>query len=285
MKLFSRLKFIPILAMALPLILTSVITLPETVIASRLPVGQIAYEIFPNSNPYPQLLAQAPATDTIQAALENPNRPDADKSRDDRDHTAQVLDFLGVEPGMAVADLMAGGGYYTELFSRIVGNEGQVYMQNEYIGWPWEKFFPSMISARLEHYRLANVTRLDAPLETMGLPEGELDLVFLSLFYHDSVWMGIDRQKVLQEIYTALKPDGIFAIIDNCSEPRVGIRDVSSKHRIDREFVIEDLLAAGFTVDATSDILSNPGDDHTLSAFDPAIRSHTDRFIISFSKS
>lgn len=276
MNLLSRLKFILVLAMALPLILASVITLPKTAIAQ---------EIFPNFNQYPQLLAQALATDTIQAALENPNRPDADKSRDERDHTAQVLDFLAVEPGMAVADLMAGGGYYTELFSRVVGDDGRVYMQNEYIGWPWEKFFPSMISARLEDDRLANVTRLDAPLETMGLPEGELDLVFLSLFYHDSVWMGIDRQKILQEIYTALKPDGIFAIIDHCSEPGVGIRDVSSKHRIDPEFVIEDLLAAGFTVDATSDLLSNPEDDHTLSAFDPAIRSHTDRFIITFRKS
>lgn len=276
MNLLSRLKFILVLAMALPLILASVITLPKTAIAQ---------EIFPNFNQYPQLLAQAPATDTIQAALENPNRPDADKSRDERDHTAQVLDFLAVEPGMAVADLMAGGGYYTELFSRVVGDDGRVYMQNEYIGWPWEKFFPSMISARLEDDHLANVTRLDAPLETMGLPEGELDLVFLSLFYHDSVWMGIDRQKILQEIYTALKPDGIFAIIDHCSEPGVGIRDVSSKHRIDPEFVIEDLLAAGFTVDATSDLLSNLEDDHTLSVFDPAIRSHSDRFIISFSKS
>ena len=276
MNLLYRLKSVLVLAMALPLILTSVIALPESAIAQ---------EIFSNSNPSPQLLAQAPTTDTIQAALENPHRPDADKSRDERDHTAQVLDFLGVKPGMAVADLMAGGGYYTELFSRIVGDDGQVYMHNEYISWPWEKFFPSMISARLESDRLPNVTRLDAQLESMGLPEGELDLVFLSQFYHDSVWMGIDRQQTLREIYTALKPDGIFAIIDHCSEPGVGIRDVSSKHRIDPEFVIEDLVAAGFTVDANSDLLSNPEDDHTLSAFDPAIRSHTDRFIIIFRKS
>ena len=261
MNLLSRLKFILVFTMALPLILASVIALPSPAIA------------------------QAPTTDTIQAALENPNRPDADKSRDARDKTAQVLDFLEVEPGITVADLMAGGGYYTELFSRIVGDEGQVYMQNEYIGWPWEKFFPSMISARLENGRLANVTRLDAKLEAMGLPEGELDLIFLSNFYHDSVWMGIDRQRLLQEIYTALKPDGVFAIIDHGSEPGVGVRDVSSKHRIDPEFLIEEVVAAGFTVDTTSDLLSNPEDDHTLSVFDPAIRSHTDRFIIRFRKS
>jgi predicted methyltransferase len=228
------------------------------------------------------LISQLP--NPIEQALTAPDRPAGDKARDTLSKTADVLSLLNLEPGMKVGDLMAGGGYYTELFSRIVGTGGHVYMQNEIEGWPWQKFFPPQIAARLADDRLANVTELETPLEDPGLPTNALDLVFLSQFYHDSVWMGVDRAAMLQAVYDALKPGGYFCVIDHQTAPGARGSAAQSLHRVGSELVKEEVLNAGFVLAETSDLLRNPQDDHSKIVFDPTIKSQTDRFIFLFQK-
>jgi len=224
----------------------------------------------------------APSSDAIRKALVHPDRPARDLFRDGDRKPGQVLTFFRVEPGMTIADLMAGGGFYTELLSRVVGEEGRVYAQNNRIAL--ERFADKQITERLADDRLPNVIRLDAELEALGLPDGELDRVFLVLFYHDTYWMEVDRAKMLEQIMKALKPGGYFCLIDHHAEAGSGARDVKTLHRVDAALVKKEVLAAGFKLDAESDLLRNGDDDHTLSVFDESIRGKTDRFIYRFRK-
>jgi predicted methyltransferase len=104
------------------------------------------------------------------------------------------------------------------------------------------------------------------------------------LFYHDTYWQGVDRQAMLAGIMQALKPGGIFALIDHSAEPGSKDRDVKTLHRVDEALVREEVLAAGFELVAESDLLRHPEDDRTINVFDAALRGKTDRFVYKFRK-
>lgn len=222
------------------------------------------------------------AKQAIEAAMNHPERPADDKARDADRKPGEVLEFYGIQPGMEVADLMAGGGYYTELLSRIVGPKGKVYAQNNRIAL--QRFADKQMTARLKDDRLPNVVRLDRELEDPGLPAGGLDAVFLVLFYHDTYWMKVDRAAMNKRIYEALKPGGIYAVIDHHAAAGSEDRDVQSLHRVDAELVKKEILAAGFEFDGESDVLHNPADDRKSNVFKPKVRGKTDQFVFKFRK-
>ena len=85
-------------------------------------------------------------------------------------------------------------------------------------------------------------------------------------------------------MFDALKPGGVFIVLDHVPPPASGFRDTSTLHRIDPEAVKKEVLSAGFKFEAASDVLRNAADDHTLKVFDPAIRGKTDQFILKFRK-
>ena len=166
----------------------------------------------------------------------------------------EVLTFLGIEPGMTVADLIAGGGYYSEILCRAVGSEGKVYVQNN--AYVLKRFGKSMIPAiekRLGQPAMSHCVRHDSELDALDLPAGELDAVLLVLFYHDTYWQKTDRAKMNAEILRVLKPGGVFGVVDHFAEDGSGSRDVETLHRGDAEMVKREILAAGFVLDAESD--------------------------------
>lgn len=226
--------------------------------------------------------AQAASLESLRAALDTEARPAGDRARDGDRKPAEVLHFFGIGPGMKVAEMMAGGGYYAEVLARAVGPTGAVYAQNN--KFVLERFAEGPLSERLKNPELGNVTRLDRELDDPGLPVGELDAVFMVLFYHDTFWMGADRSKMNQAILDSLKPGGTYAIIDHHAEAGSGDRDVKTIHRIDIELVKKDILAAGFELAGESDLLRSPEDDHTINVFKPEIRGKTDRFVLHFRK-
>jgi predicted methyltransferase len=224
----------------------------------------------------------APPADAVAAAVAHPDRPESDRQRDADRKPAEVLRFYGVAPGMKVADLMAGGGYFTELLSRLVGEEGHVYAQNNAVAL--KRFADAAMTERLKDGRLANVTRLDRELEDPGLPAGELDAAFLVLFYHDTYWMKVDRPAMNRQVLAALKPGGIYAVIDHHAQAGSGDRDVQRLHRVDAQLVKKEILAAGFELVEESDLLRHPEDDRTRNVFTPGLRGKTDQFIYKFRK-
>jgi len=178
------------------------------------------------------------------------------------------------------------GGYFTRIFSKAVGPGGHVYaIVPEEIA----KAYPKSVDAAkalAADPAYANVTVLIEPINALTTPQ-PVDLVWISQNYHDlhDPFMGpADLGKVNKAILAALRPGGVYLVLDHAAEAGSGLRDTDSLHRIDSESVRAEVTAAGFALEARSDLLRNPADPHTVKVFDPSIRGRTDQFILKFRK-
>lgn len=218
----------------------------------------------------------------VAAAINDPARK-ADQANDARRKMAAVMTFTGVKPDDTVIELAPGSGYWTRVFSQIVGPDGHVYQI-----WPkqmlkyskkslakWKQF------SATPHY--ANVGVQVEPAQTLSAPS-KADIVFTSQNYHDYHNMGIDIAAFDKSVFDALKPGGVFVVIDHVAPAGSGTSDTDTLHRIDPAAVKQEIEAAGFVFDGSSDALHNPNDPHTATVFDKSIRGHTDQFIYRFRK-
>ncbi len=222
------------------------------------------------------------AADPIAAAVAHPDRWGEDRARDADRKPAEVMRFFGIAPGMQVAEMMAGRGYYAELLARVVGPKGLVWVQNT--PFVLQKFAAAPLAERLGRGGLGHTRRLDRELEDPGLPEGQLDAVLMILFYHDTFWMKVDRAKMLAAIFASLKPGGVFGVVDHSAAAGRGIEDVQRLHRVEQAVVEAEIVAAGFVLDARAELLRHPEDDRQTNVFEPALRGKTDRFVLRFRK-
>lgn len=225
------------------------------------------------------------SADIYDDAVANPARPMADHARDESFKPAQVLRFAGVKPGDIALDMFAGGGYFSELLGGIVGNSGKVYMQNN---GAYLSFSSDAIEARLAGNRLPNVQRLDAELDALDVPAQSVDLIVLSMAYHD-VYYSADGWTVTPEtFYPALqyllKPGGSIIILDHLGTIGTGSSLGNTLHRIDPEFTKADFIAHGFAFVEESEVLKNPNDDLSLSVFDDQIQGKTSKFVFKFTR-
>jgi len=226
------------------------------------------------------------ASAEAKAIVDAPDRDDSDKKLDAGRHPAEMLSFFGVKPGMKVADLASGGGYTTELLARAVGEKGVVYSQNT--KWMVEKFAEGPWNARLAKPVNKNVVKVVREFDDPLPPEAaDLDVVFDVLFYHDTVWMKTDRAKMNAAIFRALKPGGVYAIIDHSGRPGTGTTETDTLHRIEESVERKEILAAGFTLPEEADFMRNPADtrDWNVSPMQAGEKRGTsDRFVLKFVK-
>jgi predicted methyltransferase len=226
-------------------------------------------------------------SDGIAAAVADPARPEADRQRDANRKPAECLAFAGVKPGDRVAELMPGGGYFTRLFSKTVGAGGHVYAlvpAPSANAPPDMPDFAARVKAIAADPNYANVSVVVEPLGQLKAPV-PVDLVWTSQNYHDLHNMpGTDATVFDQMVFEMLKPGGVYLVIDHEAEPGSGARDTQTLHRIDVETVKKEILAAGFVLAGTSDLLRQPADSHSVKVFDPSIRGKTDQFILKFRK-
>tara|TARA_R110002096_G_scaffold154_32_gene1061 strand:- start:870 stop:1685 length:816 start_codon:yes stop_codon:yes gene_type:complete len=239
----------------------------------------------PAANDAPAKTEKSAAID-YKAALNHPLRPDDDKARDADRKPAEVLEFVGIEPGMHVLDMFTGGGWYSEVIAHTVGEDGHViaHSNNAY-----KNFVGDALEERFADGRVPQVTILMAENNELSLDENSLDAVMLGLSFHDMYhedvengWPLLDGVAFLAELRKGLKPGGVVGIIDHRaaagSPPETG----DSLHRIDPALVVANMEAAGFVLEAESDILANPDDDQTKIVFAPEIRGKTDRFVMRY---
>ncbi len=222
-------------------------------------------------------------SDHIMAAIADPRRPEADRARDDIRHPAEILAFAQIFPGQRVADIGPGGGYYTRLFSVAVGDQGRVYAIDRPNAAPDR---PRAILAVAPEY--PNVTVMQQGYQGWSAPE-PLDAVFVSQIYHDWFYtaLSLDLPALNRAIFDALKPGGVYVIIDHAAPAGHTINTASPQediHRIDQAQVIREVTAAGFVLDGESEILRNPEDNRTLRVFEGDIRGRTDQFVLRFRK-
>jgi len=228
--------------------------------------------------------------DLYDSAVAHSGRSAEDLKRDPLDHPAEVLRLSGIGPGMRVADILAAGGYYSELLSFIVGSRGQVLMLNNKATdyWSdnyWEK--------RLADRRLPNVKHRTIDLEHLPLDSGSLDAEIFIKDYHDlywvdpdpkSPWPKMDPGKVLDEMARVLKPGGILLLVDHSAKPGTGSAAAGPLHRIDEEFARADFEKHGFEFVAKSDVLRRPDDARDQISYKPPALGKTDRFVMVFHK-
>ena len=224
-------------------------------------------------------------SNAIRSAVNSPDRPAADKQFDTGRHPNQILAFFGIAPGMHVADVWAGAGYTSELLARTVGPSGKVYSQNGPFPPAFKKSEEAW-KARLKEPGLSNVVELqkpfDHPDDILPVPPESLDAVIIDMNYHDMVGRGYDRAKINAAVFKALKPGGVYGVIDNSAAPGSGARDANTLHRIDEAFETNEIKRAGFKLVAVSAALRNPKDDRTW--FVMKHRGEQDRFVLKFVK-
>lgn len=231
----------------------------------------------------------ATAADTtpayVTAAINDPARKE-DSADDARRQVAAVMAFTRVKPGDKVAELAPGEGYWTRVFSGVVGANGHVYTV-------WPKEFDKFAAKSYANWEglvkappYTNVSLVAEPAADFSVPE-KVDLVFTSQNYHDyhDKFTGpVDIAAFDKQVFDALKPGGYFVVIDHVATAASGPNPNETMHRIDPELVKKEVEAAGFVFDGSSDALKNPNDPHTVGVFDKGIRGHTDQFIFRFKK-
>lgn len=229
-----------------------------------------------------------PGKDALEAALANPARSDADRERDLRDHPSEVLGLADFRPGMKIADVFGGGGYYSEILSYVVGPKGEVRLINNP---PYDGYSKKGREPRLAGNRLPNVRYEVLPPNAMNLGQGTLDGALIVMSYHDLYvaddkdgWPAIDAGQFIDQIVAGLKPGGVLLIVDHDARKGSGKADTQALHRIEEAFAIADFKAHGLQLAGSLPVLRNPADDHSLNVFDPAIRGKTDRFVHLYRK-
>ena len=249
--------------------------------ALRLTLAALAAVAAPVAAP---ALAQTPSA-RLLAAVADPGRPAADRERDSARKPSQVLAFARVHPGETVVDFIPGGGYFTRIFARAVAPNGRVYAVVPQIMETAHPGGADKLRAAMAAYPDVTVRVASALVPPQGA--GRVDLVWTAQNYHDlhnGPQGAAGAAPINAAIFKALKPGGLYVIEDHAAAAGSGAHDTSTLHRIDPALVRQEVEAAGFVFDGATDVLANPEDNHATKVFDPAIRGHTDQFVLRFRK-
>jgi len=245
------------------------------------------------------------SVERIAELVASPDRSEADRLNDKRRMPGQMLAFIGVRPGMLVLDLSAGGGYTTELLARSVGPTGRVYGQSAprvarppptapegaaapvpvAASAPASAPLRQTLATRAANPMAGNIVAIVQPFEAPVPPElaaGGLDLVTLMFNYHDLGHMGVDRARMNQAVFAALKPGGLYIIADHSGRPGTGISEAGTLHRIEEAFLRAEVEQAGFKLREVGNFMRNPSDPRDRNTPEPP--QPKDEFVLKFVK-
>jgi len=216
-----------------------------------------------------------------QSLLSAPGRSEADRAADARRKPAETLAFAGAEQGDRVLEFLSGEGYFTRLLAAAVGPTGQV----EVLELPAAAKYPGYLEIVRRSVAATPNARLTISRLSDYRPERPFDVVVMIQGYHDlhtKFAEGEDIQAMTRALAAAVKPGGVLVVVDHSARPGAGLGVAEALHRIDEADVIRELTAAGFVLEATSEVLKSPGDTLDASVFAPAVRGRTDQFMLRF---
>ena len=221
----------------------------------------------------------------ITDAINSPDRPAADKALDAGRRPDQIMAFYGIKPGHEDRRSFRRRRLHDRAATRESSDRPAPFIRRtapspskfKKIGDAWDE--------RLKEPALKNVVKVSKPFDAPDLlpvPPDSLDAVIIHLNYHDMVGFKMNRDNVNAAVFKALKPGGVYGIVDHSAKPGTGDADTATLHRIDEDFLIKDIEKAGFRLTGASSALRHPEDDRTWIVFKH--RGETDRFMLKFVK-
>jgi predicted methyltransferase len=214
----------------------------------------------------------------VRRAIESPERTAEQRARDYHRKPAEILTMAGIEEGDRIIEIAAFGQYFTTMLVAAVGPSGNVDMYDlpytERMAGPASRAFDEKHANAAYHLESYN---------DVALPRN-VDSVWNVLYYHDLKPQGVDTAAFNRKIFEALKPGGIYLVIDHKAEDGSGWRDAATIHRMGVDTIKQEVLAAGFELKQESDLLANPADDRTKMVFAPGTRGTTDQAFFIFRK-
>jgi len=250
----------------------------------------------------------------IAEIIASPDRTEADRRNDVRRKPAEMLQFIGIRPGIVALDVSAGGGYTTELIARSSGSAGRVYGQTPprsnrpgpaqpegAAAPPMAAAMPAPVppatfaaataprsaltglAARAANPMAGNIVPVVLPFDNpvpMAVVPASLDLVTLMFNYHDLGHLGVDRTQMNRALFAALKPGGLYVIADHSGRPGTGISESGTLHRVEEAFVRKEVESAGFKLVSSGDFLRNPDDPRDQNTPNPPMPK--DEFVLKF---
>ena len=255
----------------------------STIRSTLAAVGALALMLTDNAAAQAQAYsvpAAAPAS--IKRAVEAPSRPAEQRARDADRKPAETLMLLDLAEGERVVELAAFGHYWTNMLVEAVGPRGHVYM----VDMPWTDRFGGEAGRAFDAAH-DNATYTQAHYNQMQLPTN-VDAVLMVQFYHDlkrnNASESVDTADMNRKIFAALKPGGIYLVVDHNAEAGSGWRDASTLHRIDPAAIKSEVTAAGFELVQDSALLANPADDRKQNMRAEGLRGKTDQAVLVFRK-
>ncbi|NKB88453.1 MAG: hypothetical protein GKS06_09545 [Acidobacteria bacterium] len=227
------------------------------------------------------LFAFLPQQGIDSAVLNHAARMDADRATDAGRKVLEVYEWIGIRPGMDVADVFAGTGYNTQLLGLALGNESQIHsVLGFFAATAKENFgldFKANTEQRIEAADLTNVT-IHSTLA--DLPDMSLDAIVSIRNYHDIGFFGGDAAEALANMHRALRSGGVVGVVEVATDNSGWD---ANTHRLGREAVISEFTSNGFELVDESDMLANPDDDHSADGFATG-RHLSDRYLLKFRK-
>lgn len=227
--------------------------------------------------------ADSPPPAYVENAISDTNRPAADKDRDTARKPAEMIAFAGIKPGDTLLEILPGGGYFTRIFSKVLGPQGHLYAA---VPDPKSSDAEPAAAEIAMNVEYSNVSVVTLNSETLkSLPP--LDAIWTSQNYHDLHLsrVHVDVSALDKLWFSILKPGGVVVVEDHVALPGAPpVETADMLHRIDPAVARSEMEGAGFKFDAESDALRNPADPHTMIVFDPSIRGKTDQFVYRFKK-
>jgi len=215
----------------------------------------------------------------VVRAVASPTRTRSERDADAHRLPARTIAFSGVAPGTVIGEFIPGNGYFTRILSEVVGPKGRIY-GIENTNWTNPAFDRKLMGER------RNVFLRSSRFGEFELPE-KIDLFWITQNYHDlhvAEYGRVDVAAFNRRVFDALKPGGIYFIVDQAANPGTTEAQISALHRIDKAQVINEVTAAGFTLVGESDALHHANDDRTRSIFDVVVRGQTDEFMLKFQR-
>ena len=234
-------------------------------VLSMLVPAACALAIFPAA----AVVAQTVTDPILVATVASPDRTAKDKARDKYRHPAESLSFWGLKPGQTVLDIQPEGGYYAEIIAPYLAQTGGTYIAGVAVPtnpWGADLSDPNLPGAKPgvtppNAARYGTVRYAEFSGGGLKLPPNSVDIVFSTREIHNWIHDGY-ADKVLRDIYRALKPGGVFAVEEHRAEPQIAPRLTGEPFTgyVPTSVVVATVKKAGFELEATSELNANPAD-------------------------